>query len=85
MSRWIPPHLVHRIVQYSQPPRPGMTRITASRAPHCGQSDSTVAEDIVAEDEGDASVSNRSMDAVLCDPVKPPIIPSAAALMLRIA
>lgn len=101
MSRWIPPQLVHRIVQYSQPARPGMTRMTTSPASHCGQLDSTVAEnfvaedfvadDILAEDGAGGSLSNRSMAAVLCDSVnkppiiKPPIIPSAAALMSRIA
>ena len=41
----MPPHLVHRMVQYSQPDRPGITRSTASSASHCGQLDSTAAED----------------------------------------
>ena len=41
-SRWMPPHLVHRMVQYSDPARPPMTRSTASPPPHCGQLDSTV-------------------------------------------
>jgi len=30
ISRWIPPHVVHRIVQYSDPARPAMTRMIAS-------------------------------------------------------
>ncbi len=41
ISRWIPPHSVHLMVQYSAPARPGMTRITARSASHCGQFDST--------------------------------------------
>ena len=36
ISRWIPPHCVQRNVQYSED-RPGMTRMTARRASHCGQ------------------------------------------------
>ena len=39
ISRWIPPHLVHRIVQYSDPALPAMTRRTAIWASQCGQSD----------------------------------------------
>jgi len=39
MSRWMPPQLVQRMVQYSDdPPRPGMTRITARPPRHSGQS-----------------------------------------------
>jgi hypothetical protein len=41
ISRWIPPHLVHRIVQYSDPAFPAMTRTIASRASQSGQSDRT--------------------------------------------
>ena len=53
MSKWIPPQLVHLIVQYSQSDRPAMTRRTASRALHCGQLESTVAEgDRVGPDSG---------------------------------
>jgi hypothetical protein len=36
ISKWIPPHRVHRRVQYSED-RPGMTRMTVRRASHCGQ------------------------------------------------
>jgi hypothetical protein len=53
ISKWIPPHLVHLIVQYSEPDRPAMTRRIASRALHCGQLESTVAEgDWVGPDSG---------------------------------
>jgi hypothetical protein len=45
---------VHRIVQYSQPDRPGITRSTARPESHCGQLDS-----IVAAGGGIGSVSNR--------------------------
>jgi len=48
ISRWMPPHLVQRMVQYSAPARPGMTRNTTSEALHCGQSDITCLEDSVA-------------------------------------
>jgi hypothetical protein len=37
----MPPQRVHRMVQYSEPARPGMTRMTDSRASHCGQLDRT--------------------------------------------
>jgi hypothetical protein len=38
ISRWIPPHLVHRIVQYSDPAFPAMMHRIASRASQSGQS-----------------------------------------------
>jgi hypothetical protein len=41
ISRWIPPHRVHRIVQYSDPAFPAMTDRIASRALQPGQSDRT--------------------------------------------
>jgi hypothetical protein len=41
ISRWTPPHLVHRIVQYSDPAFPAMMRRIASRASQSGQSDRT--------------------------------------------
>jgi hypothetical protein len=37
----MPPQRVHRMVQYSEPARPGMTRMTDSPASHCGQLDRT--------------------------------------------
>ena len=61
ISRWIPPHLVHRIVQYSEPDRPGMTRITARCALHAGQLDSTVAD---GEWAGLISVSGIGCSAI---------------------
>jgi hypothetical protein len=48
---------VHRIVQYSQPDFPGITRSTARSASHCGQLDSTA-----AEGGGIGSGSNRCME-----------------------
>lgn len=41
ISRWIPPHRVQRMVQYSAPARPGMIRSTASEAVQSGQFEST--------------------------------------------
>jgi hypothetical protein len=38
ISRWIPPHLVHRIVQYSDPALPAMMHRIASGASQSGQS-----------------------------------------------
>jgi hypothetical protein len=43
ISRWSPPHLVHRIVQYSDPAFPAMTDRIASLASQSGQSDRTCA------------------------------------------
>src|ERR1700754_3497158 len=42
--RWMPPQRVHRMVQYSHPPRParpGMMLSTTRPALHCGQADVT--------------------------------------------
>jgi hypothetical protein len=47
ISRQIPPHFVHRIVQYSEPARPGMMRTTLRRASHCGQLVRTMAGGLV--------------------------------------
>ena len=55
ISRWMPPQRVHRMVQYSDPARPPITRRTANGPLHSGQSDSTVA---VAEEVGLDSVSS---------------------------
>jgi len=40
----MPPHFVHRIVQYSDPAFPAITRRIASLAWQCGQLDDTSAE-----------------------------------------
>ena len=67
MSKWIPPHLVHLIVQYSQSDRPAMTRRTASRALHCGQLESTVAEgDRVGPDSGMGCCSLQVVQGINC-------------------
>lgn len=49
MSRWMPPHFVQRMVQYSAPALPGMIRSTTSDALHRGQSDITCLEVAVAD------------------------------------
>jgi hypothetical protein len=41
ISRWTPPHRVHRIVQYSDPAFPAMTRRIAIWASQSGQLDCT--------------------------------------------
>jgi|EndMetStandDraft_8_1072994.scaffolds.fasta_scaffold84817_3 hypothetical protein len=41
ISRWTPPQRVQRMVQYSVPARPGMTRRTASEALQSGQFESS--------------------------------------------
>src|SRR6516225_8760443 len=38
ISRWMPPQRVQRMVQYSDPSRPGITRMTARPPRHSGQS-----------------------------------------------
>src|ERR1700750_2693908 len=43
MSRWMPPQWVHRMVQYSAPARPPITRSTRSWPSQSGQLDRTSA------------------------------------------
>jgi hypothetical protein len=45
----MPPHLVHRIVQYSDPARPEMMRRTFRPASHSGQLDRTAAGGLVSD------------------------------------
>jgi len=43
----MPPHLVHRMVQYSDPARPEMMLSTLRPASHSGQLDRTLVADLV--------------------------------------
>ena len=46
MSRWMPPHRMQRMVQYSDPARPAMTRNTRSWPSQSGQWERTEADDL---------------------------------------
>ena len=73
--RWMPPHFVHRMVQYSAR-RPAIMRSTASWALQSGQLDAACGEGC-----GPGSVSHRGMAAAISAPAtaKSDVRPMAAS------
>src|ERR1700688_1479525 len=56
----MPPHRVHRMVQYSEPARPLMTRSTLNWPSHSGQLDRTAAGGLASEDLASEDLASES-------------------------